>query len=151
MRIALDGMGGDLAPQEAVLGGAQAARDLAVEVVVVGLPERLQPLLEAHPELYFVPASQVIEMDDHPAQAVRRKPDSSMSVCARLAKQGRVDGWVSAGNSGGIMAQSCRPPPSLRFCSMSGPTWTPDRSIWCSSLAWAASTQKRFSADRSRA
>ncbi|MGI8562231.1 MAG: phosphate acyltransferase PlsX [Candidatus Dormibacter sp.] len=104
MRIALDGMGGDLAPQEAVLGGANAARDLGVEVVLVGLPERVQPLLETHPELHFVPASQVIEMDEHPAQAVRRKPDSSMSVCARLAKQGKVDGWVSAGNSGGIMA-----------------------------------------------
>lgn len=97
-------MGGDLAPQEAVLGGAQAARDLGVEVVVVGLPERVRPLLEAHPRLHFVPASQIVEMDEHPAQAVRRKPDSSMSVCARLTKQGQVDGWVSAGNSGGIMA-----------------------------------------------
>lgn len=104
MRIALDGMGGDNAPQEVVLGAAQAARDLGVEVFLVGLPERIQPLLEAHPELRFVPASQVVEMNEHPAQAVRRKPDSSLSVCARLAKQGKVDGWASAGNSGGILA-----------------------------------------------
>lgn len=104
MRIALDGMGGDNAPQEVVLGAAQAASDLGVEVFLVGLPERIQPLLEAHPELRFVPASQVVEMNEHPAQAVRRKPDSSLSVCARLAKQGKVDGWASAGNSGGILA-----------------------------------------------
>ncbi len=104
MRIALDGMGGDNAPQEVVLGAAQAARDLGVEVFLVGLPERIQPLLESHPELRFVPASQVVEMNEHPAQAVRRKPDSSLSVCARLAKQGKVDGWASAGNSGGILA-----------------------------------------------
>src|SRR2546429_193199 len=97
-------MGGDLAPAQAVLGAAEAARDLDVEVIVVGLPERVQPLLDNHPELKFVPASQTIEMADHPAQAVRTKTDSSMSVCARLCKQGQADGWVSAGNSGAIMA-----------------------------------------------
>ena len=43
-------------------------------------------------------------MDEHPAQAVRNKPDSSMAVCARLCKEGRADGWTSAGNSGAIMA-----------------------------------------------
>jgi phosphate acyltransferase len=104
LKIAVDGMGGDLAPAEAVLGAAQAARELGVEVVVVGLPDRVQPLLDSHPELKFVPASQVIEMDDHPAQAVRTKTDSSMSICARLCKQGQADAWVSAGNSGAILA-----------------------------------------------
>jgi len=43
-------------------------------------------------------------MDDHPAQAVRSKPDSSMNICARLCKDGKADAWVSAGNSGAIMA-----------------------------------------------
>jgi glycerol-3-phosphate acyltransferase PlsX len=104
LRIAVDAMGGDLAPAQAVLGAAQAARELDVEVVLVGLPDRVQPLLDDHPQLKFVPASQVIEMIDHPAQAVRTKTDSSMSVCARLCKQGQADGWVSAGNSGAIMA-----------------------------------------------
>jgi glycerol-3-phosphate acyltransferase PlsX len=64
----------------------------------------VQPLLDAHPALKFVPASQIIEMGEHPAQAVRAKTDSSMSVCARLCKQGQADAWVSAGNSGAIMA-----------------------------------------------
>ena len=97
-------MGGDLAPAQAVAGAAQAARELDLEVVVVGRPDRVQPLLDDHPELRFVPASEVIEMTDHPAQAVRSKQDSSMSVCARLCKQGQADAWVSAGNSGAIMA-----------------------------------------------
>jgi phosphate acyltransferase len=104
LRIAVDGMGGDFAPAQAVLGAAQAARELDVEIMVVGQPDRVQPLLDQHPELKFVPASQVIEMADHPAQAVRSKTDSSMSVCARLCKQGQADAWVSAGNSGAIMA-----------------------------------------------
>src|SRR5205814_1477952 len=50
------------------------------------------------------PCTQVVGMDEHPAQAVRSKPDSSMNVCARLCKEGRADGWISAGNSGAIMA-----------------------------------------------
>src|SRR5205807_3862683 len=50
------------------------------------------------------PCTQVIAMDEHPAQAVRSKPDSSMNVCARMCKEGRADGWTSAGNSGAIMA-----------------------------------------------
>ena len=104
MRIAIDGMGGDHAPQETVAGAAQAASELGVEAVVVGRPERVQPLLESYPHLRFVPASQVIGMDEHPAQAVRAKHDSSMSVCARLCKEGRADAWVSAGNSGAILA-----------------------------------------------
>jgi glycerol-3-phosphate acyltransferase PlsX len=102
--IAVDGMGGDLAPEQSVLGAAAAADELGVRVKVVGQPGRVQRLLDRHPELQFVPASQVIEMSDHPAQAVRAKPDSSMSVCARLCKQGEAVAWVSAGNSGAIMA-----------------------------------------------
>lgn len=104
MRIAVDGMGGDHAPQQAVLGAAQAAGELGVEAVVVGRPEAVQPLLDSHPQLRFVPASEVIGMDEHAAQAVRSKQDSSMSVCARLCREGRADAWVSAGNSGAIMA-----------------------------------------------
>jgi glycerol-3-phosphate acyltransferase PlsX len=104
LRIAVDGMGGDHAPDQVVIGAAQAAQELGIEVAVVGVPERVQRLLDAHPNLRFVPASQVIEMDDHPAQAVRSKTDSSMSVCARLCKKGEAAAWVSAGNSGAIMA-----------------------------------------------
>jgi glycerol-3-phosphate acyltransferase PlsX len=104
MRIAVDAMGGDYAPGEIVRGAAQAAAELGVDISLVGLPHIVQPLLENHPRLQLVPCTQVIAMDEHPAQAVRSKPDSSMSVCARLVKEGRADGWVSAGNSGAVMA-----------------------------------------------
>src|SRR5215471_2631523 len=97
-------MGGDHAPEQIVLGAAQAAEEYGLDVAVVGIPDRVQRLLDPHPRLSFVPASQVIGMDEHPAQAVRSKTDSSMSRCARLCKQGEVTAWVSAGNSGGIMA-----------------------------------------------
>src|SRR5215467_1348152 len=97
-------MGGDQAPEQVVAGAALAAQELGVEVAVVGVPDRVQRLLDAHPSLRFVPASQVIGMAEHPAQAVRSKTDSSMSVCARLCKQGDAAAWVSAGNSGAIMA-----------------------------------------------
>ena len=104
MRIAVDAMGGDHAPSEIVKGAAQAANEFAIDISLVGLPRDVQPLMENHPRLQLVPCTQVIGMDEHPAQAVRSKPDSSMSVCARLCKEGRADGWTSAGNSGAIMA-----------------------------------------------
>src|SRR5450756_3099350 len=97
-------MGGDFAPTQVVQGAAQAATEYGIDISLVGLPSEVQPLLDSHPRLQLVPCTQVIAMDEHPAQAVRSKPDSSMSVSARMCKEGRVDGWISAGNSGAIMA-----------------------------------------------
>ncbi len=97
-------MGGDFAPDQVVLGAAQAAMEYGIDISLVGLPSTVQPLLDSHPRLRLVPCSQVVAMDEHPAQAVRAKPDSSMSVCARMCKEGRADGWISAGNSGAVMA-----------------------------------------------
>jgi len=104
MRIAVDAMGGDHAPAEIVKGAAQAAAEYAVDISIVGLPHVVQPLLDSHPRMQLVPCTQVIAMDEHPAQAVRNKPDSSLAVCARMVKLGRADGWCSAGNSGAVMA-----------------------------------------------
>jgi len=104
MRIAVDAMGGDHAPEEIVTGAAMAANAYGVDISLVGIPASVQPLLDSHPRLQLVPCTQVVAMDEHPAQAVRNKPDSSMSVCARLCKAGRADGWTSAGNSGAVMA-----------------------------------------------
>ncbi|HKW58163.1 MAG TPA: phosphate acyltransferase PlsX [Candidatus Dormibacteraeota bacterium] len=104
MRIAVDAMGGDHAPVEIVKGAAQAAAELGVDISLVGLPHVVQPLLDGHPRMQLVPCTQVIAMDEHPAQAVRNKPDSSISVCARLCRERRADGWTSAGNSGAVMA-----------------------------------------------
>src|SRR5207247_6072446 len=75
LRIAVDGMGGDNAPAEIVAGASEAAREYGLELLLVGLPAAVQPLLESHPQLRFVPATQVIGMDEHPAQAIRQKKD----------------------------------------------------------------------------
>lgn len=104
MRIAVDAMGGDHAPAEVVKGAAAAAAEYGIDISVVGLPHVVQPLLDTHTRLQLVPCTQVIAMDEHPAQAVRSKPDSSMAVCARICREGRADGWTSAGNSGAVMA-----------------------------------------------
>lgn len=104
MRIAVDAMGGDYAPAQVVHGAALAAAEYGVEIALVGLPAIVQPLLDAHPKLRLVPCTQVIGMDEHPAPAVRSKPDASICVCARMCKEGQADGWVSAGNSGAVMA-----------------------------------------------
>ena len=104
MRIAVDAMGGDFAPAQVVKGAAQAATEYGIDISLVGLPSAVQPLLDRHPRLQLIPCTQVIAMEEHPAQAVRAKPDSSMNVCARMCREGRVDGWISAGNSGAIMA-----------------------------------------------
>jgi glycerol-3-phosphate acyltransferase PlsX len=97
-------MGGDFAPAQVVLGAAQAATEYGLDISLVGLPSSVQPLLDSHPLLQLVPCTEMIEMDEHAAQAVRSKPDSSIAVCARMCKEGRADGWISAGNSGAIMA-----------------------------------------------
>jgi len=86
MRIAVDSMGGDNAPDQVLLGAAQAADESDVEIMAVGLPGSIQPLLDKYRKLVLVPFTQVIGMDEHPAQAVRAKPDSSMAVCAKLCR-----------------------------------------------------------------
>ena len=108
MRIALDAMGGDYAPEVVVKGAVRAGRDLDVEILLVGQPETIQPELAKYDttdlRLPIIPASQVVEMDEHPATAVRAKPDSSMVVGMKLVKEGDAQAFVSAGNSGGVLA-----------------------------------------------
>src|SRR5438552_860490 len=87
MRIAVDAMGGDNAPEQVLQGATQAANEMGIDIAIVGLPGSVQPLLDKHPKLVLVPCTQVIGMDEHPAQAVRAKPDSSMSVCVHLDRE----------------------------------------------------------------
>jgi len=106
--IALDAMGGDNAPGETVAGAVEAARDLDVRVALVGRPEAIVAELAKHggrPEnLSVVPASEVIAMDEQPAKAARQKKDSSIVAGLRLVKRGEADAFVSAGNTGAVMA-----------------------------------------------
>src|SRR6266699_3894432 len=105
--IAVDAMGGDHAPRPEVEGSVLAVRELGVRVLLVGQPNVVRPELARHaaPSLpiEIVPASEVITMNDHPAQAFRRKKDSSVHVAARLVHEGKANGLVSAGNTGAVM------------------------------------------------
>ena len=103
-RIALDAMGGDHAPAETVAGAVDAAQS-GVDVVLVGHRETLRRELSNHDfRLPIVDAPDVIDMGDDPARALREKPEASISVAARLVKEGSADGIVSAGSTGAAMA-----------------------------------------------
>ncbi len=108
MKIAVDAMGGDLAPAVVVDGAVQAAREWGVEVVLVGQRGPIQAELEKHDTanlpLTLQHASEVIEMHEHPAAAVRAKKDSSMIVGMEMVKQREADAFLTAGNSGGALA-----------------------------------------------
>ncbi|MFC5702202.1 phosphate acyltransferase PlsX [Cohnella faecalis] len=107
MRIAIDAMGGDHAPAaqvEAVLSSAAEWPD--TEFILVGRAEAIEPLLagKRHPNVAIEDAKEIIEADDEPVRAVRRKADSSMVVAGRMVKEGRADAMISAGNTGALMA-----------------------------------------------
>jgi glycerol-3-phosphate acyltransferase PlsX len=103
-RIALDAMGGDLAPAETVKGAVVAAA-AGLEPVLVGDEGVIRRELETlDADLPIVHASQVVEMGEDPGQALRDKPDSSISVCARLVAEGGAGAMISAGSTGAAMA-----------------------------------------------
>ena len=108
MKIALDAMGGDHAPAAAVHGAVWAARDFGLTVQLVGRPAAIEAELAKHAttglNLPIIPASEIIEMHEHPATAVKNKKDSSMVVAMQLLKAGGSDAFVTAGNSGGALA-----------------------------------------------
>ncbi|MSQ27157.1 MAG: phosphate acyltransferase PlsX [Dehalococcoidia bacterium] len=108
MRLALDAMGGDFAPHVVVQGALNAARTGAFEVALVGQRAVLEPLLAVHrplpPNLHVEDAPDLVAMDDHPSAAVRQKPRSSIGVGIGLVKTGAADAFVSAGNTGAVMA-----------------------------------------------
>jgi len=108
VRIVLDAMGGDQAPAVVVDGAVQAAREWGVEIVLVGRQGAIESELARHDcrglSLPIVHADQVIDMEEHPAAAVKAKRDSSMVVGMRLVKEGEAQAFVSAGNTGGVLA-----------------------------------------------
>lgn len=108
MRIALDAMGGDYAPGEIIKGAVKAAQAYPrMEIILVGQSVRINPLLSNIPaNMSLLEASEVIGMDEHPAQAVRKKKDSSIVVATRLVKEKKADAVVSAGSTGAQMASA---------------------------------------------
>jgi len=101
-------MGGDLAPAATVEGALRAHRERGLEIVLVGDERRVREELKRHgageQELRVHHASQVVEMDEHPGRALRKKKDSSIRVAFEICKAGDASAVVSAGNSGAVLA-----------------------------------------------
>jgi glycerol-3-phosphate acyltransferase PlsX len=113
VRIALDAMGGDHAPQAPVAGAVMAARKWGYQIQLVGREAEVRAALRAQGDLSgiehlleIVHAPEVIEMGEHPATAVRSKRHSSMVVAVDLVKTGASDCFVSAGNTGGVLVSA---------------------------------------------
>ena len=109
MRIIVDAMGGDNAPQEIVKGAVEAHKLFGHEIVLVGREDAVKECLKnegvGEPEgISVVHAGDVIDMNDEPTAAVRRKKDSSMVVALNLLKKGEGDAVVSAGSTGALLA-----------------------------------------------
>lgn len=108
MRIALDGMGGDKAPEVNVEGAVLAAREMDLEIVLVGDEVGMREELARHEteglKISLKGASQVVGMDEPPVFAMRRKKDSSIVRAIGLLREGKVEAVVSAGNTGAMVA-----------------------------------------------
>jgi phosphate acyltransferase len=108
MRIALDAMGGDLAPKAVIEGAVLAARDFNIDIVLVGDRDVIVRELGEYDTkglpINIEHAAEVVAMDDSPLESLLGKPESSIHVGLEMVKRGEADGFVSAGNSGAVMA-----------------------------------------------
>jgi glycerol-3-phosphate acyltransferase PlsX len=109
MRIGIDIMGGDFAPEATVLGAILAHKEMSSEnrIVLIGNKEKIIEILNREKvnvnDFEIVHASEVIEMNDHPAKAFSKKPDSSIAKGFELLAKGQIDGFASAGSTGAMM------------------------------------------------
>lgn len=108
MRIAIDGMGGDYAPAEIIAGAVEWIKKSDDQILLVGKNDVIAQILRnfTYPaeRIQIVSAPQVIEMEESPAVAMRRKKDASIVVATRLVKEGQADAVLSCGNTGAQMA-----------------------------------------------
>jgi glycerol-3-phosphate acyltransferase PlsX len=108
MKIAVDAMGGDFAPQNIVEGAFWASKRYGVKVVLVGDEDQVSKELSKYPtsklSIFIHHAPHVVAMHDSPSVVLRRMKDTSIKVALDLAKEGKVNSVVSAGNSGAAMA-----------------------------------------------
>jgi len=106
MKVGIDAMGGDVAPETPVAGAVRAARDLPIEVVLIGDQALIEGQLARYgrrpANVSVIHASETIEMDESPVAAVRKKKDSSINVGIECLRDHRVDALVSAGNTGAV-------------------------------------------------
>ena len=110
-KVVLDAMGSDHAPNVEIDGALAATRDLDIGVILVGQTHKVEPELrrcgwrgDGDRGIELVEAAEVIGMNDPVATSVRRKKKSSLRIGTKLVKEGRADGFISAGNTGAAMA-----------------------------------------------
>lgn len=105
MKIAVDAMGGDNAPQ-AIIEGVEQARDLYpdLEFDLYGNPDKFKSLIKNTDRLTIVPTTEEISMGEEPVRAIRKKKDSSIVRAAQAVKEGKAEAFFSAGNTGAILA-----------------------------------------------
>ena len=110
MKIVVDAMGGDYAPANVIAGVMEAIKEYKVPIVLVGLQDRIEAELKKHsyPKEFIeiIHAPEVVEMDDHAAVAIRQKKNSSITIGIGLLKKGGYDAFISAGNTGAVVAAS---------------------------------------------
>lgn len=108
MKIIIDAMGGDNAPEEIVKGAIAALKEFDIEIVLVGDENKIKNLLSNEKAemkgIEVINTTEIITNNDHPAQAIRKKKDSSMVVGMRMLKEGLGDAFISAGNTGALLA-----------------------------------------------
>lgn len=105
IKVVVDAQGGDNAPGVVLEGVAQAvAQDPSITVILTGAEDVIVPFAAEHANVVAHPTTEVIEMGEHPAEAVRRKKDSSIVVGCRLVKESEAGGFFSAGSTGACMS-----------------------------------------------
>ena len=103
--IALDAMGGDNAPDEICLGALKACEEFDdIEIILTGDTEKIKACGISHPRIHIEHADEIIDPDEHPANAIRKKKNSSMRVAMEMVRRGDAQGFVSAGSTGAIVA-----------------------------------------------
>ena len=103
--IALDAMGGDNAPAEICKGAYEACTQYDdIEIVLTGDTERIKSCLTPHARIHVEHATEIIDPDEHPANAIRKKKDSSLRVGMEMVRRGDAQGCISAGSTGAIVA-----------------------------------------------
>ena len=161
MKIIVDMMGGDNAPLAVLEGAAQAVKEYGVQILGVGNEELVRRTAADNniplDGIELVNCTEVIEMCDEPARAIRQKKDSSIVVGLNLLKEGKGDAFVSAGSTGalhvgaslivrtlrGVKASGsghhgARQKRRLTCCWTAVPTWSAARRCWPPLPSWAA-------------
>lgn len=109
MKIIIDAMGGDNAPAAIVQGAVDAQREFGVDIVLVGLEEKVRSCLDdcgvsrEDEHITVVNATETVDMHDEPSTACRRKKDSSMTVSLNMLRDGQGDALISAGSTGALL------------------------------------------------